>query len=598
MDLDAETRYMLALSRLGSKPASPGSSRRLGRFWLVAALLFALWLVVSLELVSLGGGDKLGPGTSQLGASAIFSAMQDPAELVNWLRAAVVAGLRRLGELLVWGLLVALAVCYRRPDSAPGTGRLVLSAVLALGLAAALLAVAGLLVPLAAIPLGLTCLTGVWIGWSWSRRGAARFWLVPQLALVLALAAGGAWQVPRLVLAPTRLDLPAVEVTSADKRHLVDLLRNTADEDGFQRVRFSPRDLDLLAAWALSMDARDCRAAIRLGHDSALLQACCPVGRGDYLNVQAATRVRVEAGELEFRLLDLRLGRLRIPGWLLGEASRQGVRWLAADAEWDAALRSIRSLSVQPDAVVAVLERETARRWVSELMARQGDPDRSGQTVRIYVERLVAAAEQLPDGEEKFAGLLQTAFALARQRSQDTDPVRENRAAIYALGIVLGHGHVEWAVGRVLDPSLRTAAGRQIGRATVRGRADWVRHYTVSAALALWSTQQASDAAGLLKEELDAGHGGSGFSFSDLLANRAGTTLAIAATRDEAAARRVQQTLAGPWNLDRVFPAAADLPEGLSDAELQARFDGLGGDRYQVVIADIENRVKSTVGGE
>ncbi|TVS10954.1 MAG: hypothetical protein EA424_24470 [Planctomycetaceae bacterium] len=293
------------------------------------------------------------------------------------------------------------------------------------------------------------------------------------------------------------------------------------------------------------------------------------------------------------------MGRLRVPGWLLDPLSREIVWRVVADSESAEVIRAIRLLYVAEQGVTVVIDRESIRQRMRELILRLGAPDRAGGTVRIYVERLLAAADELPDGEPKFAGLLRTAFDLAQDRSQDgADPVQENRAAIYALGIVTGHVYVEWAAGRVLDAQLRKAVGRHMGRATVRGRADWVRHYAVSAALAIWSSENASDAAGLLKEELDAGPGGSGFSFSDLLANRAGTTLAMAATADPDSARRIQEFLAGPWHLDQVFPEAADLPEGFSDAQIEEYFGGIGGARYQQMIDEIEARVSTTYAGK
>ncbi len=99
-----------------------------------------------------------------------------------------------------------------------------------------------------------------------------------------------------------------------------------------------------------------------------------------------------------------------------------------------------------------------------------------------------------------------------------------------------------------------------------------------------------SDAAGLLKEELDA-DGGSGFSFGDLLADRAGTTFADVATRDEASALRMQQRLAGEFRVDDFFPLAADLPEGIPDAELQSHYGGVGGPLYRRQVAEIERRL-------
>jgi hypothetical protein len=106
------------------------------------------------------------------------------------------------------------------------------------------------------------------------------------------------------------------------------------------------------------------------------------------------------------------------------------------------------------------------------------------------------------------------------------------------------------------------------------------------------SAQAPSDAIGLFKEELDAG-GGSGFSFGDLMADRAGTTFALVATRDEAAARALQQRLAAGFRVDDFFPEAADLPENIRDAELQARYGGVGGPLFQKYAAEVERRLWS-----
>ena len=575
---------LMTVCELESTPVLTDGRLRLRWFWLAALLLGAVWMVVSIVVLA----------APSITPASLWN-LQNPAELLEFLSDAATVGLIRLTELLAWGLLVALAVGYLHAGRTPGAAHLLLAGVLSLSSAAVLVAIAGLMVPLVAIPLSLACLSGVWIGWSWSRGGATRRWLLAELALLLILTTIGIWQSRRLVFQSGPADLPAVTVTSADKRHLVSLFRNGADEDGYQRIQLAPHDVDLLLAWAISIESRGSRARVRLQDDSVELHASWFLRPGAHVPIQTRTQVQVAAGELDFRVLELRIGRLQVPGWLSGTASAQIARWVVADPESGAVIRAIRSLRVRGEGVTVVLQRQATGRHVRELIVRLGAPDRSAKTVRAYVEHLLAAAEGLPSGEERFAGLLQAAFALAERRSEQGDPIQENRAAIYALGIVTGHVYVEWAAGRVLDAPLRKTIARQMGRATVRGRADWVRHYSVSAALTLWSSENASDAAGLLKEELDAGPGGSGFSFSDLLANRAGMMLAIAATKDTASARRIQQALAEPWDLDQFFPAAADLPEGLSDAELQAQYGGVDGVRYRQLIDEIENRVKNTL---
>ena len=83
-------------------------------------------------------------------------------------------------------------------------------------------------------------------------------------------------------------------------------------------------------------------------------------------------------------------------------------------------------------------------------------------------------------------------------------------------------GSIMWA-NQAYSPMPTDLHGKS-GR-PFRRRADWTRHFTLSGGLTVMSAVGPSDAAGLLKEELDA-DGGSGFSFGDLMADRAGTTFA------------------------------------------------------------------------
>jgi hypothetical protein len=212
-------------------------------------------------------------------------------------------------------------------------------------------------------------------------------------------------------------------------------------------------------------------------------------------------------------------------------------------------------------------------------------------SVYEHADRLLQALESAPEGDSRFGLALETAFAAARERAAlSGQPAQENRDAILALGIVLGHPRLARSVGERLDGDRSSTAVNLFAGTTLRGRADWSRHFAVSAALTVLSAADPSDAAGLLKEELDA-DGGSGFSFGDLLADRAGTTFAVVATQDDESARRVQERLARGFHVDDFFPPAADLPEGLTDAELQKRYGGVQGARYREQTAELERRL-------
>src|SRR5262249_61390306 len=92
-------------------------------------------------------------------------------------------------------------------------------------------------------------------------------------------------------------------------------------------------------------------------------------------------------------------------------------------------------------------------------------------------------------------------------------------------------------------------------------------------------------------EELDALTHGTGFSFADLAADRAGTRFARAATASEDAARAAQARLAAGFATDDYFPQAADLPENLTVEQFRRDFGGVGSPRDRQKVAEIEARL-------
>jgi hypothetical protein len=137
---------------------------------------------------------------------------------------------------------------------------------------------------------------------------------------------------------------------------------------------------------------------------------------------------------------------------------------------------------------------------------------------------------------------------------------------------------------------VRAAVALRQGTA-LRGREDWARHYTLSAALAVWQHPFISDAGGLIKEQLDALTHGSGFSFGDLAADRAGVKFAEAATRSETDAQVIRGRLQKGFVENDFFPRIEDLPENLTVEEFRSRYGGVGGPRYREQLEVIEQRL-------
>jgi hypothetical protein len=123
---------------------------------------------------------------------------------------------------------------------------------------------------------------------------------------------------------------------------------------------------------------------------------------------------------------------------------------------------------------------------------------------------------------------------------------------------------------------------------TLRQRDDSALHFLISAVIAAEAGTPLADAVGLWKELSDARRGGSGFSFNDLAADRAGTRFGELAVRSPA---QVQARLAAGATEADFMPDASDLPEFLPEAEFVARYGGVGGTPYKRMLAEIEARI-------
>ena len=302
-----------------------------------------------------------------------------------------------------------------------------------------------------------------------------------------------------------------------------------------------------------------------------------PFGR--YLNVQAM--LRETAGLPAFD--PLRIGRLPAPGWLGDWALARALRTLDNTDEYKVAADTIRSVSIADGSVRMVYE------WRDDLPARLSKimlPPEDRERLRVYQERLVkftrdAATPRSVSLDELLTPLLR----LAAERGASGDAQAENRAVIAVVAFyVYGKGLVAIVPGAKDWPRAKPRT------VTLKGRTDSLLHFTVSAVLAANAGGALSDAIGLYREVDDSRHG-SGFSFADIAADRAGTVFGEIATRSPDNARRLQQRVAAGVREADLMPEVADLPEFMPEAEFRRRFGGVGAPAYKQMMQDIERRV-------
>ena len=440
---------------------------------------------------------------------------------------------------------------------------------------------------------------GVWITASCLRGLRSAMLLVPQLGAMLLLAIGLVGVVGSVVINREPLDFETPQVSADDKARLARIVeRGDHLPGGRERLRLSEEDINQMFAAACRHFDVSVKARVQLGEGVVRFDFSLgvpPVGSVayGYLNSQGVYRAGVENGEVTFRPVEMKVGGIAVPSFLLRSLGDHVVTTARVEESINAAIAAIEELRFSEQQMVAVYHEKRFRGELKRAF-RQFSGGRSelvGVT-KVHLNHLLKAAPKFPADEDRFLTFLTTAFRLARQRTEaGNDPVEENQGAIIALGILLGHSGVETIFGDVSDRWMKVQARSYRGRVGLRGRWDWTQHYFVSAGLTLAINSTTSNVAGLLKEEIDSAHGGSGFSFSDLLADHAGTRLATIATCDRQSAVLVQQLLAETLTIDDVFPEAADLPEGLEDAEFQRVYGGVDGRRYREMLAEIDRRI-------
>ncbi len=419
------------------------------------------------------------------------------------------------------------------------------------------------------------------------RRAVAWLLGVPLLllALVLAAALAALLMLPAAAPTVTRSGTLAVEdVERALRLARVHDPRNAIP--GVVRVlRLSAREAELLIGHAAAR-VRPGRWQLDLGTDEARVRGSLQLPRnpvGPWLNVDLQLRSRRPGGLPE--LQSVQLGRLSLPpAWVGWAVERLAQRYGLIGGNGEAPLLDVKQLRWTPQRVdlVYAWAPDAPERMLTALL-----PPQDHQRLRLYAERLLAAHRALPAGQPvALSQLMPPMFELARQRSAGgEDAAAENRAALLVLGMAAN------GVGlSALLPERRADLRARPIRVTLAGRRDSPQHFLVSATLAADSGSPLADLIGLYKEIADS-RGGTGFSFNDMAANRAGTRLGVLAVGEP---ERLQQLLSRELHEEDLLPDVSDLPEGMQEREFRSRFGGPGSPAYERLRSDIEERLDAT----
>lgn len=310
---------------------------------------------------------------------------------------------------------------------------------------------------------------------------------------------------------------------------------------------------------------------------------------GNYINFALQIAQSGDGIEID----SLQIGSIKLPGgWLLPLISSLADTILQ-DQQASLLLLSVREMHIEGNTAHFTVRPPTnakkrLKQSVKALQAYRFPQDQRERVVYYYDILAGAGKLEKPRGNS-FNDYLVPLMNEASMRQPERSAVAENRALIWALAIYFSNGMFEALVGDLVSSERRLA--RSPYGVTLGGRRDLMQHFLYSAAIALATEQGVGIAAGEFKELLDSGNGGSGFSFADLAADRAGIRFATAMTASEKLALQLQQNLVYHNNEDVFFPDISGLPEDLGEEAFQRRYGHTESDRYRQQVDTIDRRI-------
>jgi hypothetical protein len=214
----------------------------------------------------------------------------------------------------------------------------------------------------------------------------------------------------------------------------------------------------------------------------------------------------------------------------------------------------------------------------------------SNSALNIYQQKLAEiVAKHDSNWRLSLAELLRPLFELAYQRSTLETAIDENRAVISAINDYVNKEETK----KLLSiPDSMPVTGEQFP-AFLYKRIDLAQHFIGSAALTASVNQQAAQIAGEEKELSDA-NGGSGFSFIDLTADKAGTRFGEMATSSPENARKMQRVISKIKDYSDFMPDPRDLPEHMDQEAFKRRFVSVNSPEYQEIVKQIDSRILAT----
>lgn len=378
-------------------------------------------------------------------------------------------------------------------------------------------------------------------------------------------------------------DSPSPQVQQSlnrdDIQRAKQLLNVSSEErDSVKTVKLNQKDLNIAVSYLLNHFVEN-TTQIQLLNDRLQAQIAIFVPQnpwGRYLDISFSLR-QAEHG---IRIKSFKIGEISIPDPAANILIPAIATYPPLKKYWLVASQYVQNVRITPNA----LEVSYLGSVVESAKQLAIQKHREYPNLHRYQQQINAIVSQHdPAWRLSLIDLLQPLFEFAYRNTEETDAIRENRAIIIAVGSYIYKSELRrfLPIGLVYNKELPVYAYKRV---------DIPQHFIASALLAAVDAKLLGEQLGVDKELGDA-EKGSGFSFIDLSADRAGARFGTIAISTTQRARELQKTLSQIKDYSEIIPDVQDLPEHMDAQTFQIQYQKVGSPKYAATVAEIDRRI-------
>ncbi len=310
---------------------------------------------------------------------------------------------------------------------------------------------------------------------------------------------------------------------------------------------------------------------------------------GDYINLSLTFKPKNNL----FALEALKIGQLKIPTILINPILSQLHRILLKGELYESFWSNSQAIKQ------VLIKKKTIHFYYTVNPSKLNELEEKGRSFLIpddHQKKLIVYNNHLSMLTQKYKytknaslDLLKGIFAFAETNTlKSGTPGLENTIALQVLSLYT----IGQRLDRFLKPELRKAIKlHNRTKLSFHNRQDLVKHFFVSAALTVSGGSKFASLVGLAKE-IDDSQGGSGFSFADLAADKAGVRFGEHSIASDKKAMEFQKKIRAIRHEKELMPSISNLPERIMELEFKRQYKDLDSKSYKLINTEINKRLK------